>query len=127
MNKGCYIVAINDLMNHCGYGTSQTDANGGYGCNHPEQEETELCLEENGYTYRVGISQDAMEQLKKKGDEHIKEQGLCYPFSCPLGSECDEQDLIDYEDGDYNGCDPFDFVLVDADTYTKLFKKGGKR
>lgn len=127
MNKGCHIVEINYLMNHCGYGTSQTDANGGYGCNHPEQEETELCLEENGYTYSVEISQDAMEQLRKKGDKHIKEQGRCYPFSCPLGSQCDEQDLIDYEDGVYDGCDHFDFVLMDDDTYTKIFKKGGDK
>ncbi len=126
MSKKYHIVEINDLMNHCGYGTSQTDANSGYGCNHPEQEETEFCLEEDGYTYRVGISQDEMEQLKKRGDEHIKEQGRCDPFSCPLGSQCDEQDLIDYEDGDFDGCDPFDFVLLDDETYTKLFKKGGE-
>lgn len=67
-----------------------------------------------------------MKQLKIRGDEHIKKQGRCYPFSCPLGGQCDEQDLIDYEDGDFDGYDPFDFVLLDDDTYTKLFKEGGE-
>lgn len=127
MSKKYHIVEIDDLMNNCGYGTSQTDVNNGYGCNHPEQEETEFCLEENGYTYRVNITQDEMEQLKKRGDKHIKKQGRCFPFSCPLGSQCDEQDLLDYDnDGDFDGWDPFDLVLLDNDTYTKLFKEGGE-
>lgn len=124
MSKKHHIVEIDDLMNHCGYGTSQTDANNGYGCNHPEQEETELCLEEDGYTYRVETSQYKMKQLKERGDERIKAQGCCFPFTCPLGIQCDEQDIMDHGNGDFDGCDPFYFVLLDDDTYTKLFKKG---
>jgi hypothetical protein len=93
MSKKYHIVEIDDLMNHCGYGNSQTDANSGYGCNHPEQEEIELCIEQDGYTYRVETSQDKMKRLKENGDRRIKEQGRCFPFSCPLGSQCDEQDL----------------------------------
>ena len=125
MSNKYHIVEIDDLMNHCGYGTSQTAANNGYGCNHPEQEDTELCLEEDGYTYRV--SKNEIEQLKKDGDRRIKKQGRCFPFSCPLGSQCDERDLEDYdEDGYWEGCDPFDLVLLDYETYTKLFKEGGE-
>lgn len=119
MSKKYHIVEINDLMNHCGYGTSQTDANNGFGCNHPEQEETEECFEIDGYTYRPEIVKEA-----KKNVEFIKkEQGKCFPFSCPLGSHCNEQDLVDYDnDGDFEGCDPFDLVLLDDETYAKLFK-----
>lgn len=114
-------------MNHCGYGTSRTDANNGYGCNHPEQEETEECIEDDGYTYRVEISQNEMKQLKKNGDRRIKNQGRCFSFSCPLCSQCDDKDLEDYdEDGDWEGCDPFNLVLLDDNKYTKLFNEGGE-
>lgn len=125
MSKKYHIVEIDDLMNHCGYGTSQTEANNGYGCNHPEQEETEECIEIDGYTYRPHIIEE-IKQAKINVGFINKEQGKCFPFSCPLGSQCDEQDLIDYGDGDFDGCDPFDFVLLDDDTYTKLFKEGGE-
>lgn len=48
------IVHIDTLMHVCGYGTGQTDANNGYGCNHPGQEEYEYCHKDgDGYTHRT--------------------------------------------------------------------------
>lgn len=120
-----HIVDIDDLMNHCGYGTSQTDANNGYGCNHPKQDETELCFEIDGYTYRGPRKE--IEEAIKSGLHNIKQQGKCYPWSCPLGSWCNEQDLVDYDkDGDFEGCNPSDLVLISDETYNNIFKEGGK-
>ena len=79
------IVELDSLMSVCGYGTSQTDANNGYGCNHPDQEEFEMLYEDkDGYTHR-GYEED---ETKKE-----TRQGKCYSWSCPLAHECDLQDL----------------------------------
>ena len=63
------IVGIDDLMRVCGYANGETHVNNHYGCDHPDQEETD-------------IDRDTK-----------KEQGKCYSFSCPLAGECDLQDL----------------------------------
>jgi hypothetical protein len=36
------VISIDELADLCGYFTSATDANNGYGCNHPEQENYEM-------------------------------------------------------------------------------------
>lgn len=51
-------------MDSCPYFTGETNVNNGYGCNHAEQEETDV--EENGH-----------------------EQRKCYCWSCPLGYPAD--------------------------------------
>ena len=53
----------------CPYFNSTTDVNNGYGCDHPEQEETDM------------------------DHETGKEQGKCYCFSCPFGFELGEEDF----------------------------------
>lgn len=79
------ILHIDTLSRYCGYFTSQTDANNGYGCNHPDCDDSEmLWKDEHGYTHR-GYEEDA-EKPKTK-------QGKCYDFSCPLAHRCDVQDL----------------------------------
>lgn len=87
-------VHIDTLAGVCGFHTSQTDANNGYGCNHPEQEEYEYCHEDkDGYMHRS----DDLPQVK---------QGKCYAFSCPLADECyieTEQVAYHYENGDTIG------------------------
>lgn len=57
-------VEINTLANHCGYFNGKTNVNNGYGCDHPEQEETEDIELEDG---------------------RMVCQGKCYAFSCPIG------------------------------------------
>ena len=74
------VVTIDDLMSVCGYATSETDANNGYGCNHPGQEEYEmLWKDEDGFTHRGYENDEAKPKTK---------QGKCYSFSCPLAESC---------------------------------------
>jgi hypothetical protein len=61
----------------CPYFTSDTEVNNGYGCTHPEQDETDP-------------------------DENGAEHGKCYSFSCPLGIEPDEEDF-ENPDVDWDG------------------------
>jgi len=67
---------IDNVTEKCGYFTTETTVNNAYGCTHPEQEEQDedFCT----------------------GKMH----GKCYCFSCPLGSEADEQDFKEH------GCNP---------------------
>lgn len=60
----------------CQFFAGDAEANNGYGCNHPDQEETQC---------RDGV-----------------EQGCCYCYSCPLGIEADAEDL-DNPDVDWDG------------------------
>ena len=78
------VVHIDELANVCGYFATQTDANNGYGCNHPDQEEFEMLYQDNkGYTHR----EDKEPKVK---------QGKCYSWSCPLATECDLEDLREH-------------------------------
>ena len=70
------VTVFDEFAYVCPYFTSETDANNGYGCNHPDQEETQ--------------------------NRDGKEQGCCYCFSCPLGIEADAEDL-DNPDIDWDG------------------------
>lgn len=83
-------MSIDSLTEVCGYFTSATDANGGYGCNHPEQEEVEYLYEEDGYTYR-GFEEDESRSKSR--------QGKCYSFSCPIAFKCSTiGELKDYDE-----------------------------
>lgn len=113
------VVHIDELANVCGYFATQTDANNGYGCNHPDQEEFEMLYQDNkGYTHR----EDKEPKVK---------QGMCYAWSCPLATECDLQDLkehsqVYYEEWKDREYDPSeagaDLVLVGDE---ELIKKLG--
>lgn len=81
------VAVFDDFAYACHYFTSDTSVNNGYGCNHPEQEESDP-------------------------DDSGKEQGKCYCFSCPLGIEPDEEDWnnpdVDFDGlqlGDFTDCD----------------------
>ena len=63
------VVLFEDFAYQCPFFNSDTDANNGYGCNHPYQMETQ---EWDG-----------------------KEIGCCFCFSCPLGIEAEQEDLTD--------------------------------
>jgi hypothetical protein len=67
-------VLFDSFASNCQFFNCNTEINNGYGCNHPDQEETE---EENG-----------------------KEQGRCHCFCCPLGIEAEQEDLTDKDNPD---------------------------
>jgi hypothetical protein len=86
------VISIDELADLCGYFTSATDANNGYGCNHPEQENYEMLYkDESGYTQRENTT----------GSKEVK-QGKCYAFSCPLASKCNMEDLMEYDKDEYD-------------------------
>lgn len=75
-------IHIDELTNECGHFTSETNVNGGYGCNHKNQSEWDM---ENG-----------------------KKHGKCYGFSCPIAWLMDEEewkklgeDPSDYTEGNW--------------------------
>lgn len=80
---------IDSLATECPYFTGLTDANNGYGCNHPEQEEFEELYKEDGYTYR-GFEDDESKPKTR--------QGKCYSFSCPIAFKCTTiEELKEYD------------------------------
>lgn len=89
------VVNIDELMSVCGYGTRETDANNGYGCNHPDQEDYEMLWKDKyGYTHRGYEEDDTKPKMK---------QGLCTHFSCPLAETCDSLGILKDRDIDlYN-------------------------
>lgn len=79
VTDGITTMHIDDFATECGYFNGATDANNGYGCNHPEQEEYEMLYLEDGYTHRGYDYDDSKPKTK---------QGKCYAFSCPLAAKC---------------------------------------
>lgn len=124
------IINIDELACICGYFTGATEANNGYGCNHPEQEEYEmLWKDEDGYTYR-GYEDDESKPKTK--------QGKCYSFSCPICGRCFLEDVEEYDqeefqrlfeecNGDRNEMElqvlSMDNVVIDEELYNTL--RGG--
>lgn len=141
------VMHIDELANICGFFNSDTIANNGYGCDHPDCEEKELMIKKNGkYEYAVGrfdfdfrvIARKILgrktsnrrkvkkalkkarliecdnKELSKLG---LKQQGLCFDFSCPLCFTADEEyckeNGIDYE---------YDMVVVEVELLKKLEK-----
>lgn len=62
------VALFDDFAFACPFFTNDFDVNNGYGCTHPEQDETDE-------------------------DKEGIERGKCYCWSCPLGVEADEEDL----------------------------------
>jgi len=67
MNK---VVHIDNLVEECGYFTSRTTVNSGYGCRHPKQRDVE---------------KEHMESLKAMGVDGSTTCGRCFAPACPLG------------------------------------------
>lgn len=114
------IMDIDELASICGYFTTKTDANGGYGCNHPDQDEYEMLYkDEHGYTHRYDLREPQVRQ------------GKCYSFSCPIASKCNLEDFKEYDPEIYDEiisnnpgesemwleviADSYDMMLVDMD------------
>lgn len=118
------IIHLDNLTAICGFFNSDTCANNGYGCNHPQAEEFEYVKANDSYRYvkeekvRMALlrqkfgsyhnilknKQDAWEWIQKAqftDDEllkiNVKKQGKCYSFSCPIASEADLEDLKKYD------------------------------
>ncbi len=100
---------IDHVTEACGYFTSDTTVNNGYGCRHPEQEDIADEYAEPG-----------------KPPPSPPKCGRCFPFTCPLGSELNpseepedaeefrnlDMDPEDYSDGEW--------MLVEVDDDGKL-------
>jgi hypothetical protein len=69
------LIMIDELTSICGYYNGSVSVNNGYGCDHPECEDTEF------------------------DDEAGKEQGRCFTFSCPIAWQADLEDLQELDPG----------------------------
>ena len=95
---------IDHVTQACGYFTSDTTVNNGYGCRHPGQEDVEEEYHEPG-----------------KPPHDLPTCGRCFTFTCPLGAELnpseDEEDAAAFR---ARGLDPAslsdgEWMLVDVD------------
>lgn len=101
------IIHIDNLVDICGFFTSETSVNNHYGCKHKDQEETDFC-------HFTG-----------------KEHGKCYSFSCPLARRADLEDMKNldselYEEWKDGECPIFmgaDWMVVDMDEIENNYKK----
>jgi hypothetical protein len=85
------IIHIDNLTEECGYFTSRTTVNSGYGCRHPEQEDVE---------------KEHMESLKAMKIDGPPTCGRCFTFTCPLGAELNPSQEEDAETMRELGEDP---------------------
>lgn len=111
------LIHIDNLCSRCGFFTSNTSVNGGYGCNHKACDDGEFIYKED----RIDLNEAyvivairltkrnikcnrrlAKKFLKKarfildKNCEAFgfKFQGKCFAFTCPLGYVAEEEDFI---------------------------------
>lgn len=122
------LIDINTLSSRCGYFTSDTIINNGYGCNHPHcydgvytyngkqisSNDAELIVAK-GFTKRnIKCNRRLSKKFIKKSRLllsrridicGVKFQGACYAFSCPLGRLAYPEDFpkfgIDLENRGY--------------------------
>jgi len=115
---------IDNLVRYCGYFTTETPVNNGYGCNHGDQEEYEYYIGKNTYIENIHnlrwyiadlltkrkTKLNCNKRFRKKmflradiiivennlEEYGIKKYGKCYCFSCPLGYEADKEDFIKF-------------------------------
>lgn len=89
------VMDIDGLCLVCGYFTYDTDANNGYGCNHPGNDEYEMLWRDgDGYTHRGYDGDNTRPKVR---------QGKCYPSSCPIARQCDMGDLYEHDRDAYDG------------------------
>lgn len=114
------IIHLDRLVHLCGYFTSDTCVNNGYGCNHPDNGESEAVKSSDAWYFvnsnkimmallrlKYGSYINALENKEEAGKwlsramynrDHLKSigvdmQGKCYSFSCPVAHEADLQDM----------------------------------
>lgn len=123
------LIDINTLSSRCGYFTSDTIINNGYGCNHPycydgvytyngkkiSLSDAELIVAKGLTKRNIKCNRRLSKKFIKKArrllfSEYIdlcgvKFQGACYAFSCPLGRLAYPEDFtkfgIDLENRGY--------------------------
>lgn len=139
------ILHIDQLANVCGYFNTDTRANNGYGCEHPDCGDSDLMILKNGvYEFAYGSfgTDDraiAKKMLGRKISNRrknkkaikkarlithnnvelaklgLKQQGKCYSFSCPLCYEADEEYCNE------NGIEfEYDMIVIDVELLTEL-------
>jgi hypothetical protein len=101
------IISLDELCDRCGYFTSETDANNGYGCNHPKQEEFEMLhKDKQEYTHR-GCPPS----------KSTFKQGKCYAETCPLAVVCSPEHIEEWNKIDKelteDDLSDYDMMLVD--------------
>ena len=108
---------IDNLCECCGYFTSNTQVNGGYGCNHEECGDGEythgnevvdwhsaiVIVAKSLTTRNIKCNKRLAKKFLKKAKLllsinrsvfGVKFQGVCYASVCPLGSLAEEEDFI---------------------------------
>ena len=90
------VVVFDDFASYCPYYNNDTSVNNGYGCDHPDQKETDP-------------------------DDNGKQQGKCYNWSCPLGFEPDEEDWNN-PDVDFDGAQRDEFIRCSCSNLNELDK-----
>ena len=113
------LIHIDDLCNRCGFFTSDTRVNGGYGCNHKDCGDGEYVHNEDvigwneacrivamGFTRRnIRCNRRLAKKFLKKArlvfDNGynvfgVKFQGSCSASSCPMGYMAEEEDFIKF-------------------------------
>ena len=99
---------IDALIERCGYFTSDTTVNNGYGCRHPKQEDVE-------------------DEYVEPGEPAPKEPrcGRCFTFTCPIAAAMDPNEPADAEEFRRHGLNPDDhtqtnWMLVALDEHGDL-------
>lgn len=131
------LISINELCMQCGFFTSDTCLNGGYGCNHKNCDDGAYIYKEglvgfreatlivaNGLTKRnIKCNRRLSKKFIKKATLllsreingfGVKFQGACYAFSCPLGRLAYPEDFARF------GRDPEDmgddeYVIIETE------------
>lgn len=100
---------LDNLVERCGFFTTNTSVNNGYGCLHPEQED---------------IEPEELDPEEMDGVER-KTCGRCYDVTCPIANSMNPRDPDDAEEFRACGMNPADYsagswMLVSLDAKGKL-------
>lgn len=132
------LIDINTLSSRCGYFTSDTIINNGYGCNHPHCDDgvytyngKQINLSDAELIVAKGLTKRNIKCNRRLSKKFIKKarwllfseyidlcgvkfQGACYAFSCPLGRLAYPEDFARF------GRDPEDmgddeYVIIETE------------
>lgn len=87
---------INALSQVCGYFTGNTEICGGYGCSHPDNDDTEMMITDGEGRARYAAAEEI------RDNPSVFSQGRCLACSCPLGHLCQLEDLKEYDRETYD-------------------------
>lgn len=131
------LLSIDDLSRKCGYFTSDTIINNGYGCNHPNcydgvytyngkqinLSDAELIVAKGLTKRNIKCNRRLSKKFIKKArllllSEYIdlcgvKFKGACYAFSCPLGRLAYPEDFSKFG-RDPEDCGDDEYVIIET-------------